>query len=154
MRCFSAVSPGPPPGPVRLLSVVFFLFIFFFFNFSLHSPLDGGIWFQTVEFGSVLECDWKMRFIVPKNHPERKRTSILVCQGRKKLKLTDFFPQSLSAQMNEVGCAQKLYAGTTSEHIPNWTISVLNFARKNPSTSFFFDPTRLISMSSFVLDGV
>ena len=56
--------------------------------------------------------------------------------------------------MNEVGCAQKLYAGTTSEHIPNWTISVLNFARKNPSTSFFFDPTRLISMSSFVLDGV
>ena len=53
-------------------------FNFFIFYFSLHSTLDGGIWFQTVEFGSVLECDWKMRFIVPKNHPERKRTSILV----------------------------------------------------------------------------
>ena len=71
-------------------------FNFFIFYFSLHSPLDGGIWFQTVEFGSVLECDWKMRFIVPKNHPERKRTSILVEWGRKKLKLIDFLSQSWS----------------------------------------------------------
>ena len=46
------------------------------------------------------------------------------------MKLIDFFPQSLSAQMNEVGCAQKLYAGTTSEHIPNWTISVLKNLRE------------------------
>jgi len=52
--------------------------IFLFFNFSLHSTLDGGTSPQTVELRSVLECDWKMRFIVPKNHPERKRTSILV----------------------------------------------------------------------------
>lgn len=73
-------------------------FNFFIFYFSLHSPLDGGIWFQTVGFGSVLECDWKMRFIVPKNHPERKRTSILVEWGRKKLKLIDFLSQSWSAQ--------------------------------------------------------
>ena len=80
-------------------------FNFFIFYFSLHSLLDGGIWFQTVEFGSVLECDWKMRFIVPKNHPERKRTSILVEWGRKKLKLIDFLSQSWSAQTNVVGCA-------------------------------------------------
>jgi len=80
-------------------------FNFFIFYFSLHSPLDGGIWFQTVEFGSVLECDWKMRFIVPKNHPERKRTSILVEWGRKKLKLIDFLSQSWSAQTNGLGCS-------------------------------------------------
>ena len=80
-------------------------FNFFIFYFSLHSLLDGGIWFQTVGFGSVLECDWKMRFIVPKNHPERKRTSILVEWGRKKLKLIDFLSQSWSAQTNVVGCA-------------------------------------------------
>ena len=71
------LSSGAPPAPVT--TVVGRLFYFFlFFNFSLHSLLDGGVWFQTVEFGSVLECDWKMRFIVPRNHPERKWTSILV----------------------------------------------------------------------------
>ena len=80
-------------------------FNFFIFYFSLHSLLDGGIWFQTVEFGSVLECDWKMRFIVPKNHPGRKRISILVEWGRKKLKLIDFLSQSWSAQTNGLGCA-------------------------------------------------
>ena len=97
------VSPGPPPGPVDCCRSSFFNF--FIFYFSLHSTLDGGIWLQTVEFGSVLECDWKMRFIVPKNHPERKRTSILVEWGRKKLKLIDFLSQSWSAQTNGLGCA-------------------------------------------------
>jgi len=76
---YKLVLPSYPldrlPAQSRLLSVVFFQI----FIFSLHSPLDGGSWFQTVELHPVLECDWKMRFIVPKNHPERKRTSILVC---------------------------------------------------------------------------
>ena len=43
--------------------------------------------------------------------------------------------------------------GKGSKHIPNLTISALNFAIKNQSTSIFFDPTKLISMPSFVLDG-
>ena len=103
INIISDLSPGPPPGPVDCCRSSFFNF--FIFYFSLHSTLDGGIWLQTVEFGSVLECDWKMRFIVPKNHPERKRTSILVEWGRKKLKLIDFLSQSWSAQTNVVGCA-------------------------------------------------
>ena len=88
------LSPGPPPGPVAtVVGRLFSIFLFFI------SP-STVTWFQTVEFGSVLECDWKMRFIVPKNHPERKRTSISVEWGRKKLKLIDFSSQSWSAQTN------------------------------------------------------
>ena len=128
-------------------------FNFFIFYFSLHSTLDGGIWFQTVEFGSVLECDWKMRFIVPKNHPERKRTSILVEWGRKKLKLIDFLSQSLSRKLSNLECAQKSSLRKASGHIPPHSSARSNFAIKNQSTSKFFDPTQLISMSSFVLDG-
>jgi len=46
-----------------------------------------------------------------------------------------------------------LGASPQMPRIPVTSSARSNFAIKNQSTSIFFDPTQLISMSSFVLDG-
>ena len=102
--------------------------------------LEGKIWLQTVEFGSVLECDWKMRFIVPKNHPERKRTSILVEWGRKKLKLIDFLSQSWSAQTNVVGCAHPFGSVASDAQNPRHVVCALQLCDKKSINFNFFRP--------------